>query len=91
MDLIDFGRYAAGLAITLGLIALLAYGARRFNWLSLPGGGLDPRLKVAGSVMLDARRRAVILRFDGKEHLILLGANGETVIETRDAGSGDEA
>ena len=41
-------------------------------------------LSVIETLPLDTRRRAVILRNDDKEHLIILGVSGETLIETRD-------
>ena len=39
------------------------------------------RLKIIESLPLDARRRLVIVKCDEKEHLIVLGANSETIIE----------
>jgi flagellar protein FliO/FliZ len=44
-----------------------------------PGG----RLKVVEVTAIDTRRRLVLVRRDGVEHLLLLGANGETVVETK--------
>ncbi len=38
------------------------------------------RLKLIESMPLDARRRLVIVQCDDKEHLVILNANGETVI-----------
>ena len=40
------------------------------------------RLKVVEALPLDARRRLVLLQRDNKQHLVILGPNGETVIET---------
>lgn len=40
------------------------------------------RLRVVESQALDARRRLVLLECDDKQHLVILGANGETVITT---------
>jgi len=85
MDVVDFGRYAGGLLVTLGLIALLAFAARRLDWRRVAGGGRTGRLSVVETVMIDTRRRAALIRFDGREHLVLLGAAGETLIESRDA------
>ena len=43
--------------------------------------GEKRRLKIVESLPLDARRRLAILKCDDKEHLVILGANRETVIE----------
>lgn len=85
MDIVDFGRYAGGLLVTLGLLALLAWGARRFNLLSLAQGGSSGRLKLVDSLMLDPRRRVSIVRVDDREHIILMSATGETLLESREA------
>lgn len=85
MDLVDFGRYAGGLLVTLGLIAALAYAARRFNFMQLAGGAQGGRMRLVETLMIDARRRVALIRVDGREHLILLGSTGETLIESRDA------
>ncbi len=39
------------------------------------------RLAIIESLPLDPRRRVVIIKCDDKEHLVILGANGETVID----------
>jgi len=41
----------------------------------------ERRLKIIESLPLDSRRRAVILQCDEKEHLVILNANGETLVE----------
>lgn len=43
------------------------------------------RLSIRESLLLDPRRRVVIVRADGIEHVVLLGASGETVLDTRPA------
>ncbi|PCJ97522.1 MAG: hypothetical protein COA45_09660 [Zetaproteobacteria bacterium] len=40
------------------------------------------RLKIVESIPLDARRRLTIVKCDDKEHLVILGANSEIVIDT---------
>ncbi len=84
---LDILRLLLSLAVVLGLMGGLAFLIKK---LGLAGaqpvqksGKKD--LEVVESLALDARRRAVILRNKDKEHLVILGANGETLIETRDA------
>jgi flagellar protein FliO/FliZ len=40
------------------------------------------RLKIVETLPLDARHRAILLRRDNKEHLVILSPTGETVVET---------
>lgn len=39
------------------------------------------RLKLIESLPLDARRRLVIISCDNQEHLIILGANTESIVQ----------
>lgn len=79
MDWIDWARSAAALVATLALILAVAWGARRLGMLQ--GGASAPRrLKLSESLMLDPRRRLVLVRCDGREHLILLGPSGDIVV-----------
>lgn len=70
----------------LGVIALiLMFGSLVVILQKLQNnGGLKPqkqgRLRVKDRLILDGRRRLVIVEHDGKEHLILLGHQGETLI-----------
>ena len=81
MDLIDVSRIVFALIAVLGMIGLTAFIARRAG---LSGGGIslskDKRLSVSETMAVDARRRVVIVKCDGREHLLLLGATSETVI-----------
>ena len=82
MELAEYLRYVAALVFVVSLIALFAWAARRFGF----GGvrvtsGPSRRLAVVETLALDGKRRLVLLRRDGVEHLILLGADRETVIQ----------
>ena len=76
-------RILFGFVAVLGLIGLSALAARKFG-LAAATGGLSKkrRLSVVETLAIDARRRAVIVKCDGKEHLLLLGATGETVVDS---------
>lgn len=71
-----------GLLFVLGLIGLAAMLARRFGLAPAvrPDRGLR-RLAVVESIALDARRRLVLLRRDGVEHLVILGPSADLVVE----------
>jgi flagellar protein FliO/FliZ len=79
VELLDWARSLFALIATLGLILGVAYGARRLGMLQ-PHGQLPKRMKVTESLMLDPRRRMVIVRCDDREHLILLGPGGDIVV-----------
>lgn len=79
MDWVDWARALFALIATLALILGVAYGARRLGMLQ-PGATGPRRLKVSESLMIDPRRRLVIVRCDGREHLLLLGPGGDVVV-----------
>jgi len=75
-------RILFGFFAVLGLIALSALAARKFGLAAATGGlSRKRRLSVVETLAIDARRRAVIVKCDGKEHLILLGATSETIVD----------
>jgi flagellar protein FliO/FliZ len=84
MDFLLLLKFAVALAFVLGLIGLSALAVRRFG----PGGlvrwrpGPERRLGVVEVLPLDPRRRLVLVRRDGVEHLLLLGAGEDRVVET---------
>jgi flagellar protein FliO/FliZ len=76
MSFADFARAFFALAVTLGLVGLAAYGARRFGpeWLvRLQRPKADRRLAIIESLPLDPARRLVLVRLDSTERLLLLG------------------
>lgn len=83
METIDYIKFVASLALVLGMMGGLALILKKVG---LGNIGIVPadkrRLKIVEILPLDARRKALILRRDDKEHLVILGVNGETVIET---------
>ncbi|MCK5545761.1 MAG: FliO/MopB family protein [Rhodospirillaceae bacterium] len=85
MELSEYFRFVLALAFVLGLIGLLALVAKRYG----PGmartamtKGRKKRLNIVEVMAIDGKRRAVIFRRDDVEHLVILGTNSETVIET---------
>ena len=79
MDWVDWARAAFALIATLALIVGCAWGARRLGMLQANAGG-QKRLRVSESLMIDPRRRLVIVRCDEREHLILCGPGGDVVV-----------
>jgi len=92
MDQLDIIRYFAALIIVLGLLGGFAVIARRTGWTgALPGlerfaqKPVERRLAISESLVLDPRRRVVIVRSDDQEHVLLLGPERETLLDTRPA------
>lgn len=84
MEFTVYLRFIVALIFVLALIGLLAWLAKRFG----PGGraaptvGRNRRLAIVETRPIDGRRRLVLIRRDDVEHLLVLGAGGEVVIET---------
>lgn len=84
MDGVDYLRFVVVLIFVLSLMGGL--------WLILKKLGLNGpsmitpldkrRLKIVEVLHIDPRRKAIILRRDDTEHLVILGQSGETVVET---------
>lgn len=79
MDWLDWVRALFALMATLALIGAAAWGARRLGMMQ-PGAAALKRLKMSESLMLDPRRRLVIVRCDEREHLLLLSPGGDRVV-----------
>lgn len=85
MDAYGYAKFVLALAFVLGLIGVLAAAARRWG-LGLPQAqvrrGQNKRLGIVEVAALDTKRRLVLIKRDDVEHLIILGHDGETVVET---------
>lgn len=79
MDLLDYARAVFALVATLALIVGCAYAARRFGMLQ-PGGPGIKRMRVTETLLIDTRRRMVIVRVDDREHVMLLGPAGDVLV-----------
>jgi flagellar protein FliO/FliZ len=79
VDLLDIARTLFALIATLALIVGAAYAARRMGMLR-PGAQGPKRLRVVETLMLDPRRRMVIVRCDEREHLVLLSPSRDLVV-----------
>jgi flagellar protein FliO/FliZ len=84
MDFANYLKFFFVLVFVLSLIGLMAWLGRRLG--GFPGvpnrKGNARRLQAVESLSLDARRRVILVRRDDVEHLIVLGPNSETVVET---------
>ena len=85
----DYPRFLLALIFVIGLIGLLTLLARRFGFGAIRlspafmgrGRNGKSRIAIVEATSIDARRRLVLVRRDDTEHLILIGANSEVVVE----------
>lgn len=84
MDLDIYLRFLIALVAVLALIAGLTWLVRRLGFGGVVAGrsGHDPRLQVIEVKVLDSRRKLVLIRRDNHEHLILLGASQDLLLES---------
>ncbi|MCM5559475.1 flagellar biosynthetic protein FliO [Pleomorphomonas sp. JP5] len=76
-------RYALALAVVAGLLLLLRWVLRNYatgGQLSI-GRSRQNRLTIVEQIALDQRRRLLLVRRDGVEHLILVGGGNDLVVE----------
>lgn len=86
MDFAEYLRFFVALGFVLVLIAGLAALVRRSGFgerlAAAPSAGGQRRLALVEVRPLDAKRKLVLLRRDDREHLVLLGASGDLLIES---------
>jgi len=75
-------KFIAALVFVLALMGGLALAVRKFGSNHPLTAPHKRRLKIMEVLPLDAKRKAVLLKRDGREHLVILGANSETLIES---------
>lgn len=83
-ELPQFFRLIIAFGIVLGLMGGLAFLLKKLG-LAERNPGLrngKHRLRIVESLHLDARRRLMLLECDDKQHLVILGINGETLIDS---------
>jgi flagellar protein FliO/FliZ len=82
----DYFQFVFALAFVLALILAAAWAFRRFGRGTVltprRAGPYRRRLGIVEAIALDTRRKLVLVRRDDREHLLIIGAQGETVVET---------
>lgn len=88
MEYVDIGRVFTSLVGVLALIMLVAWSARKLGlqkrFATLRS---DARLQLVESIYIDSRHRVVILRRDGREHVLLVSQQQTLVLESYDTPS----
>ena len=81
-DLPEIFRIIAALVFVLALMGGLMFVLRKMGYATQNTPGKKRRLKLVEVMHIDSRRKVAIIQRDEKQHLVLLGQNGETVIES---------
>lgn len=86
MTYADYLKFFFALVFVLSLMGGLAFVMKRLGLgqfgVSRVSAKQKKRLQIIEILPLDAKRKAMIIQRDNTQHLILLSATGETVIET---------
>ncbi|MGK0267266.1 MAG: flagellar protein FliO/FliZ [Maricaulis sp.] len=91
-DIVNWSHYLLALMVLLGLLGAMgffAYAVQR-GWILQGVTGLKAftasarRLSISETLIVDPRRRVVIIRCDNREHVVLLGAERETILASTD-------
>jgi flagellar protein FliO/FliZ len=82
MDVATYLKFMLFLGLVLALFGAAVWAGKRFLPGIRIGARTGRRLQLVEVLMLDTRRRIVLVRRDEVEHLILLGGTTETVIES---------
>ncbi len=82
MDIEIYFRFVLALGLVLGLIAAAAWAMKRWGSGMTRVAGRERRLAVVEVLPLDAKRRLILVRRDGVEHLLLAGGGTDLVVET---------
>jgi flagellar protein FliO/FliZ len=84
MEMETYLRFALALSFVLALIVAASWVMRRLGYGAMMPArtGRPRRLGVVEVAQIDPRRRLLLVRRDGVEHLVLLGINNDLILET---------
>ena len=82
-DLPQILKLIMAMLFVLSLMGLLAFALKKLGLSgAMPVNTNKKRLKLIEVLHLDSRHKAALIQRDNTQHLVILGPNGETVIET---------
>jgi flagellar protein FliO/FliZ len=82
MDTVNVLSYFAALLVVLALVGLAGLAARRYGVPGIVKSNATRRLSVVETLMVAPRYKLFLLRRDDIDHLVLLGPQGASVIES---------
>lgn len=78
----DYVQYMLALVFVLALIGLIAVAVGRLGFSGAMGGRRGARIRILETAAVDKRRRLVLIRRDGVEHLVMIGGGRDFVVES---------
>jgi len=81
MDVLFYIKALSGFVFVIALMLFLSWVMKKFGGVTAALKS-DKRLKIVEALPLDHKHRLVLVRRDNREHLLVLGPESETVIET---------
>lgn len=87
MDIMLLARSMGGLAAVLAMLAGALYLVRKYD-IKLPGrvgGAQRGRLGIVERVTIDPKRSLLLVRKDGREHLLLISPEGHVIVDQAEA------
>ncbi len=81
MDTPSLLRFFLAFAMVMALMGGLAFILKYISQNRLAPKNSNRRLSVVEVLGLDAKRRAMILKCDEDEHLVILSQSGETIVQ----------
>jgi hypothetical protein len=86
MELSVYLRFLSALVFTLSLIGLLYWSIKRFNLMKFSNNKvLGNRLSVEEILRIDAKNKLVSVKKDEEEYLILIGQDGNLLIDASES------
>ena len=86
MDILDALKALAALAFVLGILLGFAWLLRKYgSSLGIKVGQEASDLRVIEWRSLDMRRKLAVVRWDNRDHLLVLGPTGDIVVANRAA------
>ena len=83
MDYTDYLKFFFALILVLSLMGGLALVLKRLGYgQGRTVSGQAKRLKIIETLPISPKHKAVLIQRDDTQHLILLGANNDSIIET---------
>lgn len=81
MDFTQYIQLGIALAFVLALMGLLSFILKKINFAQSGMANKNARIKIIEQRMIDSKHKIAIIRCDNKDHLVILGQNGDTVIK----------
>ena len=81
MDVLLYIKFLSGFVFVIALMLFLSWALKKAGAVSNVLKS-ERRLKVVEALPIDHKHRLVLVRRDGREHLLVLGPDSQTVVET---------